>query len=295
MTLGRLLKGTTLRSRLSLHRYRRVLRHPGAELEARRLLGSLRRQGDADLRLDRRTAWTRFDARSFAGAAPTLDLLGSLIRRWVAEKDSRRLREGGCPIDLLLPEDLRAHPEILDFALHDQFLRATSEYLGQVPRLFHLRVWWSPPSDSLEGSRQFHYDHRDRRQVKIFVNLDAVDEAAGPLHFLGADDCARFDARVGYRHGRIRDEEVYSACPREHLRDSCGPAGSGVIVDTARCLHYGSRGNARDRLMLAINYVRANSAVPNPSPTLDPVREELAARLYADDPVRRFVLTAPAF
>jgi hypothetical protein len=295
MPLPKLLKSYALRSQLSLRRYRQVIRHPGSELEGRRLLATLRRHSEPGLRIDRRSAWTRFDARTFAGAAPALELLGSLIRRWAAEQEPRRVRQGGCPIDLLLPEDLLAHPAILQFALHDQFLRATADYLGQVPRLYHLRVWWSPPSESLDGSRQFHYDHRDRRQVKIFVNLDAVDEAAGPLHFLGADDCARFDAQVGYRHGRIRDEEVYGVCPREHLRDSCGEAGTGVIVDTARCLHYGSRLNTRDRLMLAISYVRANSALPNPSPSLDPIREQFAAQHFADDPVRRFALTAPAF
>ena len=33
-----------------------------------------------------------------------------------------------------------------------------------------------------------------------------------------------------------------------------GPAGKGLMLDTSRCLHYGSRGNTIERLVLMFQY-----------------------------------------
>ena len=71
-------------------------------------------------------------------------------------------------------------------------------YLGQVPRLYNVMFWWSPPSQTLTGSQRYHYDHRDTRQAKVFINLTDVTEDNGPLHFLKPADSLKVDAKVGY-------------------------------------------------------------------------------------------------
>ena len=45
-----------------------------------------------------------------------------------------------------------------------------------------------------------------------------------------------------------------------------GPAGSGAFLDTSRCLHYGSRFNRRDRLVLIIQFLNIHTAYQSTAP-----------------------------
>lgn len=284
-------RGYTLKALRDYERLKRIVRHPQLEFAGKRHLAALRLRSSSKLRIDPHTGWTRFDTRSFASGYGTCKKLRMLGAQWSSKEDPERHEGRGFPINMLVSSDLRAHPEILDLALCEEFLLAASEYLGQVPSLFNLALWWSPPTETLDGSRQFHFDHRDGRQVKIFVNLNDVGEDSGPLHFLPADTSDRFNAKIGYTQKKIPDDVVYSICSRDEVFDNCGEAGTGVMVDTGRCLHYGSRKNSRDRLLLMISYARPNCTMPNECITLDPVREELAQQLYNLDPVRKYALT----
>jgi hypothetical protein len=155
-------------------------------------------------------------------------------------------------------------------------------------------MWWSPPNQTLKSSQLYHYDNRDTRQAKVFINLNDVTDASGPLHFIPARDCLKVDAKIGYSQERYTDEAVYSCVPESNVVVATGPAGSAFLVDTARCLHFGSRGNSLDRLVLMVSFARANAVQQGTGcETLDPVREQLANDRYADDPVRRFILTVP--
>jgi hypothetical protein len=72
------------------------------------------------------------------------------------------------------------------------------------------------------------------------------------------------------------------------------PTGSAFVVDTARCLHYGSRGNRLDRFILLASFARVNSVNPGKGcRVLDPVRERLVREFYDSDPVRALVLNSP--
>ena len=115
------------------------------------------------------------------------------------------------PINLLETDDLFEHRALIDLAVHDDILAAVTGYFGQVPRLHRLMMWWSPPNQDVKGSRLYHYDHRDSRQAKVFINLTDVTEENGPLHFLKPADSRKVDAKVGYSQGRYSDEEFYSA------------------------------------------------------------------------------------
>jgi len=290
------IKGYSLQASRHFERLGRVLRNPKLELVGKRHLANLRRKSKSVLRIDEAKGCARFDVRTFAAAEAPFQLIRSLGEKWAREEQPERHVERGYPINMLVSEDLMQHPEIIEFALRDELLLAASEYLGQVPRLVNLGLWRSPHSESkywrAPKSQEYHYDHRDSRQVKIFINLTSVSEDSGPLKFLPADSCERFNSRVGYTKGKIPDEIVYSVCSREEVMDNCGDAGMGVLVDTGRCLHYGSRRSSRDRLLLMISYARPNCTRPGDCATLDPVRAELAQQVYAQDPVRSYALLA---
>ena len=170
---------------------------------------------------------------------------------------------------------------------------AVARYFGQAPCLQKLAIMRSPPNSSTDGSQLYHYDHRDSRQAKLFLNLCDVTEAAGPTHFLSAADFKRIDAKVGYRQDRYTDEQIYSAVPQSQVIDTIGPAGTGFLIDTARCLHYGSRGNSTDRLVLLASYVRTNNVNPSDGcEVLDPIPQAACRREICRRSGASFALTA---
>lgn len=235
--------------------------------------------------------YATFSAADIGLAAP-VSRLSQLAQAWKAdparsESDKPFLR------NILQSQDLFEHKEILETALHEDLLGAVVRYLGQMPWLVNLQVWWTPPNQTTIRSQLYHYDHRDTRQAKVFLNLNDVGEDAGPLHFLPVPVSAKVDRTVGYSQDRYTDEQIESCVtPAETMR-TMGPAGAGFIVDTARCLHYGSRRNEKDRLLLMASFARANCVSKGAGcEVLDPVRGRLVADRFADDPARAFVVSA---
>lgn len=268
---------------------RSLIRMP-LERRAKRLTDTAIGRGTGRIKLLSDQGYGRFDANELASTPTTISELCKLGEAWKTDPD--RIRdENKFPLNLLRSEDLFQHRAFVDLAVHDEIVAAIAEYMGQLPRLYNLTLWWTPPNQTAIRSQLYHYDHRDSRQAKVFINLNNVTKDSGPLHFLPAADCLKVDAKVGYSQGRYKDEDVYSAVPPGHVIATTGQPGSSYIVDTARCLHYGSRGNIHDRFILMASYARVNSVKPGPGcRVLDPVRGRLAKELYSSDEVKSFVL-----
>jgi hypothetical protein len=186
--------------------------------------------------------------------------------------------------DFLYDEDLRDHPEIVDFALNDAFLSMSAQYLGGVPVLRRLTVFYSNNQnyEELIRSQLFHVDGDDIKQLKFFINLyDVNDEADGPFTLLPASLTDQFLDGYRKRHGelpksnRYQDAEVFENFPESNLVKGIGPAGQGLVVDTSRCLHYGSRiAPGHSRLVLFLQYVSYHNIAECKLNTIDGSRFE---------------------
>jgi hypothetical protein len=155
---------------------------------------------------------------------------------------------------LLDDDDLRRHPELVDFSLSEALLCPATRYLGMVPLLTRLDLMYSLPrgADGNIESQLFHLDHEGLTQVKSFVHVYDVGAAEGPFTFIPADASARIVRdirRLRRERGhaadvearRYLDAEVEAVGGRDAVVTIEGPAGAGVAVDTSRCLHLGSR------------------------------------------------------
>ena len=174
---------------------------------------------------------------------------------WTREKQEKFLSRKQSFLRYLLDdEDLRRHPELVRFALTDDMLGPATRYLGMVPYFSRLDLMYSLPraGDGNIESQLFHLDHEGLAQMKFFIHVFDVGEAEGPFTFIPADASARIirdvrrlrrarggDADVEAR--RYLDEEIDAVGGREFVVTVKGPVGSGVAVDTSRCLHLGSR------------------------------------------------------
>lgn len=153
--------------------------------------------------------------------------------------------------NLLDNDALREHPALVDFALGDSALGIVTDYLGTVPYLNRVDLLYSVPrlTDDRIASQLFHVDPEGVTQVKFFVNVFDTDDDDGPFTFIPADETRRIIRAIrslrrkqGKPHvGRYTDEEISAVGGSDSIIKVTGPRGSGVAVDTSRCLHLGSR------------------------------------------------------
>jgi hypothetical protein len=189
-------------------------------------------------------------------------------------------------LSILVGPEFVAYPELVRFMVSRPVLDVATAYLGCVPLLAGANLWWSPANESARSSQLWHVDKEETSQVKLFVNVTDTGLDQGPLTFLPAPATDRLRRSLGYDSGRLRDADVAAAGEADQALRLLGPAGAGGFVDTSRCLHYGSRGNRRDRLVLLVQFFRFHAAaesnarfqVPPGLPGLDP------------DPIQRLAL-----
>lgn len=151
--------------------------------------------------------------------------------------------------------------DLFRFMIRRDILDTAAAYLGSAPLLHDARLMWSPPNETAERSQRYHCDSVDRTQVKIFINIFDTDESCGPLTFIPATASEAVRNRIGYAMGAKLDDDLFDGSDAVRL---IGPPGSGGMVDTSRCFHYGSRGNLRDRLVLMFHFVRYGAPKARP-------------------------------
>lgn len=160
-------------------------------------------------------------------------------------------------VKLLDSQTLSADSEIVRLAFDADVLRAVAEYLGCLPTLTYIDIWYSPNDDdaSLHGSQLFHLDHEDLTQLKCFVYVEDVGPSHGPLRVVNASDSEnllqRFDYRTTEKQKQVPDE-VFASIPTV---TATGPRGAMLLVDTSRCFHAGSRGGGKPRFAIVYQFL----------------------------------------
>ena len=194
-------------------------------------------------------------------------------------------------IDLLDDGLLQEERVLVDFALHERILNTVTRYLGQLPVLRRVGLLLSRSPLALEDSALLHKDPEDLEQVKLFLNIFTVSNQEGPFTFLPANVSRQVlqgihaTDRGPRRHRRYTDTEALRFCrPADFIRLT-GPPGSAVLVDTSRCLHFGSRVDAGHfRLVYYAQFCRFHQRVLTSVNNFDRQR-------YSADDIRWHVLT----
>jgi hypothetical protein len=147
-----------------------------------------------------------------------------------------------------LPPDARElDSPYMRFALSEDVLAPISAYLGVVPVLLAIDIWYAYAPPSKKGPRNaqlWHLDGDDVTQVKVWIHLQDVLPESGPLTVLDASLSDAFAEEIGYDSSveyRIPDEKVEAFARDDSLTLFDGPAGTIDFVDTSRCFHFGSR------------------------------------------------------
>ena len=161
---------------------------------------------------------------------------------------------------------------LLSFCTSPLLVGTVAEYLGEFPVISSIQVWNSPPSDTHDagviGSQEFHLDNVSDRQMKVFVNLINIDNDNGPFSFISEMESNEVFNKISYGNvkniDRIEDEDVYNIVKSSELKQNTGPSGLVTLIDTCRCLHFGSRNTKYGRKLLMVQYTSIARADTRP-------------------------------
>jgi hypothetical protein len=143
-------------------------------------------------------------------------------------------------------------------ALDERIVGPISAYLGVVPVLTEIDVWYSVHQPNApKRSQLWHMDSDDTTLIKLWVHLSEVDRRSGPLTAFSASDSARLADAVAYNYDdgyRVPDDRVNDVLGAARQVVMTGPRGTVDFIDTCRCFHFGSRvsedGDPRRLLMV---------------------------------------------
>jgi hypothetical protein len=159
---------------------------------------------------------------------------------------------------------IRISSPYIRFAVQPLVVQIVSRLLGQIPRLDYVLLTLSRHSPrSFEKSQLWHLDYDDTQVVKLFVYLtDVRDMNDGPFTFLPAS----VSDELGYSlRSHRNDEEIFGSgrIATSDVKSLTAPALSVFMVDTARCLHMGSRlSEGHQRLLYTATFTTAPSMFP---------------------------------
>jgi hypothetical protein len=167
---------------------------------------------------------------------------------------------------ILRGDDFAKYPEIGRFVVSRPVLEVAAGYFGSAPILSSICLFWSVINDSVVSSQKWHVDGEDTRQLKLFVNSWDLADEHGPLTFFPASttdailNTAKRETRLNAGDMNFDDDFIDGGSHGKSPIKVVGEAGAGVFIDTSRCVHFGSRRNTKERLMLMVQYAPYNLA-----------------------------------
>lgn len=146
---------------------------------------------------------------------------------------------------------------IFHWGLDLSLLRIVEGYLGLPPAYDGPKVTYTKADGRQAGTRLWHRDREDRRMLKIAVYLTDVPESGGPLQCLRSEI---FDGPVDrdFRYPVLSHAQLEQRLGRtitdDNITSCTGPAGTVVLMDTARLFHRGKPAVTVDRRAIFHSY-----------------------------------------
>lgn len=157
-------------------------------------------------------------------------------------------------------QDLLDNPDIQSMLADHSLLTLAQHYLGSLPRVDVLSMWWqtyySSQPDSF-AAQLYHFDMDRIKWLKVFIYLTDVGTTDGPHQFISGSHRTGGipEPLLQKGYSRHTDDEVFAYYPREKEISFTAPKGTIIIEDT-RGLHKGNpvMPDGTSRLVLQIQF-----------------------------------------
>jgi hypothetical protein len=164
--------------------------------------------------------------------------------------------------DYLIQYNFEFNEEVRN--LVDPFVDLVTKYLGSLPILDSVQLWYSPNETcELKGSRLLHRDPEDFKQVKVFIPIEEIQLENGPLHLIDKHQSQLLyenlinKTLITKRNQKIEDKYLSNLNLRFHPmllnNNEC------ALIDTCACYHFGSRKGSKPRKLLFLHFTTAFS------------------------------------
>ncbi len=169
-------------------------------------------------------------------------------------------------------EDLLSNPDIQDLVADPSLLALAEAYLGKLPKLDVMSMWWHfgyhDQPDS-EAAQLYHFDLDRPKWLKVFIYLTDVGPENGPHYFIQGSHRVNGIPQSFLRRGYVRltDEEVLNAYGADQQIVFMGERGS-IIVEDTMGLHKGGVVKGGGRLMLQLQFSSSLFGANYPKATL---------------------------
>lgn len=158
--------------------------------------------------------------------------------------------------------DLAQNENVLKIANDPIVLRVVQDFLGTVPTISNLNMWWSTSNHSeAKDAQLFHRDVDDIKFCKLFVYLTDVGPNDGPHTFVKGSTSSN---KLTYIR-RYSDDEIIKNFGEVNIINFVRPKYSCFIVNTYG-FHKGTLPIDNDRLLLQVQYSINPIAIENYSP-----------------------------
>ena len=219
---------------------------------------------DASFTIHRDRGYAVFPPDAFPEAHEIVEATADLGRNVdLAKPGLSKKARSGFMVPMMDMASLTLDSPMLRLALRPDVIAAVSSYLGMVPVIAYLQVFYSEAnSDEARSSQLFHCDADATSQVKIFVLCSEVTRSNGPLTLLDAETSRMVRSRLGYHFGgKIKDKRLAGIIDVSNHVPIVGPPGTVCFVDTTQCFHFGSRveSGTAPRLVTMIQYLTPSS------------------------------------
>lgn len=169
--------------------------------------------------------------------------------------------ENGLARNLAFAKTARIAPALVHFGLNERLLDLAEHYVRLPIAFLGVDVRRDAPHAPPLGSRRWHRDREDLREMKVIVYLSDVDESSLAFEY------ASLAGTPLILPSLLDDEELERRIPREFWRPCFGPRETVLVAATSRIFHRGRSASStpeRERIMAVFTYT---SAAP-----LDPAR-----------------------
>lgn len=184
-----------------------------------------------------------------------LDKKGEDLSDWYAKNSKSKSKSFF--FNVLDKDDLLANPELLEFVLSEKILDCAINYFGFVPELCSLGLFVSPENkeNNFLASQNYHLDG-ENQHLKCYIYLSEVTKLNGAFTFIPKDKTDQLRIINGGKSKScgLENQNLLNAYDQEYSISLEGHAGSGGIIDTSSCLHYGSRCIEGSRIVFMFHF-----------------------------------------